>query len=418
MDRSVGSVLMGAAVLLTACGQSVAPPGTSFVDSAGVRVALAESPAWQAGEGWIVSPDPLVQIGTLDGSDETLLSDVVGATRLSDGRIVVADRATSDLRFFDPRGDFLFRVGGPGSGPGEFRRLSFVGRLEGDVVIAYDEGLRRIQVFDPAGSFVRTVAVEPSEQTLIPDQVIGILRPGLLAIRMLDFSGEVPNGIVRWPPETVATVDLRSGSLHAVRAVPGAEASVERRPGGGYRHGAYVFGKGTEVAAVGDRLAVLDTEEYAVHLMGQDGATDLVIRKDVEPTATTQADLDQYLEGRLALVFPEGSNPDSEDVERFRQVTRDLPNAATLPAARSVRLDAEGHVWVEPYFHPGVSPPPYDVFGPEGTWLGPVALPPGLERGFIPYLAPSLEIGADYVLGVFKGELDVQFVRLYALERR
>ncbi len=59
----------------------------------------------------------------------------------------------------------------------------------------------------------------------------------------------------------------------------------------------------------------------------------------------------------------------------------------------------------------------FEVFAPDGTWLGSVELPPGLERGFIQYQAPYMEIGTDYVLGVWRDELDVQYVRMYRLNR-
>ena len=58
-------------------------------------------------------------------------------------------------------------------------------------------------------------------------------------------------------------------------------------------------------------------------------------------------------------------------------------------------------------------PPPFEIHAPDGTWLGSVALPPGLERGFIQYQAPYMEIGTEYVLGVWRDELDVQYVRLH-----
>ena len=65
----------------------------------------------------------------------------------------------------------------------------------------------------------------------------------------------------------------------------------------------------------------------------------------------------------------------------------------------------------------GAEPPPFEVHAPDGTWMGSVALPPGLERGFIQYQAPYMEIGADYVLGVWKDELDVQYVRVYRVNK-
>lgn len=54
-----------------------------------------------------------------------------------------------------------------------------------------------------------------------------------------------------------------------------------------------------------------------------------------------------------------------------------------------------------------------------GAWLGRVELPPGLPmlRGTAVRSAPVLEIGPDWILGVWEDELGVQQVRLYRLRK-
>ena len=84
-----------------------------------------------------------------------------------------------------------------------------------------------------------------------------------------------------------------------------------------------------------------------------------------------------------------------------------------MPALRSIQLDAAGNLWVEPYVVPGAESPPFEVYDPEGVWLGSVAMPPGLRRSSSS--SPSLWIGEDYVLGVWVDELEVEYVRLYEL---
>jgi hypothetical protein len=48
------------------------------------------------------------------------------------------------------------------------------------------------------------------------------------------------------------------------------------------------------------------------------------------------------------------------------------------------------------------------IFAPDGEWLGTIALPDRLT---------VLEIGSDYVLGVWRDEFDVERVQLLTLER-
>ncbi|MDE2984600.1 MAG: hypothetical protein OXU69_07830, partial [Gemmatimonadota bacterium] len=63
---------------------------------------------------------PEYQIGEVEGSEPYLFTRIAGARRLLDGRVVVLDRESCELRFFDGEGGFLERTGGRGEGPGEF----------------------------------------------------------------------------------------------------------------------------------------------------------------------------------------------------------------------------------------------------------------------------------------------------------
>ena len=70
-------------------------------------------------------------------------------------------------------------------------------------------------------------------------------------------------------------------------------------------------------------------------------------------------------------------------------------------------VDAEGNVWTR-HFSIGDRQSEWTIFDPTGRWLGVLALPPGLN---------VKEIGSDYVLGVVVDDLDVEYVRLYALAK-
>jgi hypothetical protein len=94
-----------------------------------------------------------------------------------------------------------------------------------------------------------------------------------------------------------------------------------------------------------------------------------------------------------------------------------MPALTTLPLLRSVQLDAEGNVWVERYHILGGEAKPFEVFASDGTWLGAVEMPKGFHRGYIAYQAPYYHIGSDFLLGVWQDELEVQYVRLYGLEK-
>jgi len=110
------------------------------------------------------------------------------------------------------------------------------------------------------------------------------------------------------------------------------------------------------------------------------------------------------VEREREAMLPEGAP------ERRRQVVEGLEFPDQRPAYSNLLIDSEGFVWAEE-FH-GLSEvdrtTKWEVFSPEGAWLGPVQIP---ER------FTMLDIGLDFVLGVFRDSLDVQHVQVLSLHR-
>ena len=422
--QSLAAGLAAVAISVAAAGCDSASPAiyTIHTDSAGIAIATAVEPLWGPGEGWTVEPEPLLEIGTVTGASEYLFTDVVAAVRLGDGDIVVADRGASELRSYDAAGNFRWRAGRDGEGPGEFRSLDFVGTTVGDSLVTYDGRLLRAQLFDPGGRLARTYRVAISEgeapgRGVLADKAVGVVD-GLLVVRFIEYGERIPSGVVRWPPERVAALDLADDSVRSLIVLPGNEAYMQAREGGGYTDSPYVFYNGPEYGAAAGRLAVIDTEAWSVSLISpRDGATTAVFRRDVAPHAATTALVDLHLDGIVGLAFADPDQAPSEDVERFRQRWGGYPRAPRLPVLRSVHVDGAGHLWLKPYYVAGAEPPPFEILAPDGTWLGSVSLPPGLVRAFTQYQAPYMEIGDDYVLGVWTDELDVQYVRMYRINK-
>ena len=412
------------ATFMAAAGCDSASPAvhTIHTDSAGISIATAVEPLWGPGEGWTVEPEPLLAIGTVTGALEYQFTDVVAAVRLSTGDIVVAERAASELRSYDAAGNFQWRAGRDGEGPGEFRSLDFVGTTADDSLVTYDGALLRAQLFDPQGRLARTyrVAISEGEATgrgTVADKAVGVVD-GLLVVRFIEYGERIPNGIVRWPPERVAALDLANGAVRSLIVLPGEEAYVEAREEGRYSHGTYVFSKGPEYGAAGGRLAVIDTEAWSVRLISpRDGATTAVFRREVAPREATNALFELHLDGIVEIAFADPDQVEPERVAGLRRMWRGRLRAPHLPVLRSVHVDAAGHLWLQPYYVAGAEPPPFEILAPDGAWLGSVTLPPRLHRAFIQYQAPYMDIGDDYVLGVWTDELDVQYVRMYRIDK-
>ncbi len=401
--------------VLQACDSTGAPTGTLHSDSAGVAVATAVEPLWGPDEGWTVGEEPLLEIGTAIGDPDYLLDDVIGAVRLSSGDIVLADGGSGELRRYDRNETFVWRAAGAGEGPGEHQFLSFLGLLAGDSLVTYDIRLRRVQIFDAEGELVRTLPVEPPWRGSWPRSAVGV--SGRRLIMNFADGGDMPEGgVVRWPGIRIATLDLSDGTIKVVSDFPGPEIVI-RRYGESVARIDYDFGKGPRFAVAPGTLAAVDTEAYQIRLFSlEDGRIARILHRDIAPppvtTAHVDAEIEKYIETNV--LYGGVSREQAEDMARSR---REDPRAPTLPVLRSIRLDAGGNLWVEPFFGAGTDIGPFEVFAADGTWLGSVSVPGGLERGFIPNFAPGLEIGDDYILGVWRDAQDIQQVRLYPLDK-
>lgn len=69
---------------------------TSTRDSTGVRITSSKV---SGAPTWILSPEPALQVGVIDGDHAYRFDRIEAAFRLGDGRLVVADRGSNELRF-------------------------------------------------------------------------------------------------------------------------------------------------------------------------------------------------------------------------------------------------------------------------------------------------------------------------------
>jgi hypothetical protein len=167
-----------ATLVVAACAPDSAADSGSFVarDSAGIVIVENSAPPTEAR--WSVPSEPELSLGVVEGEASLQFDEVRGVVRFDDGRIVVADGGSRQVRFFDPAGGFLRLAGGPGSGPGEFESITTVFRSAGDTLHVYDQVLRRVTVFDPGGQLARTTPVESPEGAFFGPRVEGVFDDG------------------------------------------------------------------------------------------------------------------------------------------------------------------------------------------------------------------------------------------------
>lgn len=390
------SVVLALALATLACqpdNPAVGGPRTEVRDSAGIRVIENPRPPEGSRLDWRIGPEHTVSIGELTGEEPYLLSFVRDATRLRDGRIVVANGGSNELRFFDAAGIHLATRAGGGEGPGEFERLLRVERWPGDSIVAWRAARAGFSVFDSDGNYGRSFTLADAGST-----------PGFLwTVRcptndggMLVYSNRESGGIGDIRIMEAMDVQIRDGEgevLDVLGTHPGPEQSGMLL--------ATVYARGFVAELWGDLVIISTNFRYELKAFTRDGTLARIVRRGHELRAPTEAEVVAYIDA----VSRPGTSP-RENRSRFQSV----PIAEHFPAYGAVMSDRAGYLWVREYDFPLEERPAplWTVFDPDGRVLGFVETPKDLR---------IFEIGEDYILGTYRDALGVQSVQLWPLVR-
>jgi hypothetical protein len=377
------------------------------VDSAGIEIVTIRVSDDLQSVRRELDPLPRVDIGVADGPDELILSGVVGAVRLSDGRIVVANGGTSELRIYDANGDFSTLVGRAGEGPGEFRVIGFLGVLQGDTILVYDSRLQRTSLFDDSGTFIGAHRVT---NAVLP-YMVGVTGSSTLASYQFIGSDDDRLGVYAAPME-IGVIGIEDGNFRSVDTLASSEESrVQYR--GRVTRAFRPFGRESDVAAGGALVYVLESsDDRSIRQYDSAGTLKRILRVDVPRRAVDAAAVEAWVQSWIAAFSP-GS---AEIEEWWRHGFQQTPPPELIPVFRALEVDADGNVCAERYPQRWADATRYWCFSRDGRPVASIQLPAGLlRRGPHPYFDSQLEIGRDYVLGVWQDSLDVQYVRIYTL---
>ena len=394
-----------ALIALAACSDGSEPTQalrSEVRDSAGVRIVENQAPTPDSRLTWEISAEPILSIGTLDGEEAYQLFQVRTATRLADGRVLVANGGTSEIHVFDASGTHLDTWGREGEGPGEFTRLSSVGPWPGDSLMAWDRGQRRISIFDLEGNHGRTFAFSQNEEVGFP-QYQGLLPDGSILVSASSSftAGEAEPGLDR-QERAYALLGPEGGLLGGLGSYPGTEMYV-RTEGAFMMVIGHPFGRSSPSAIWGGIILISPNDTYEIRGYDTSGALELIVRREHPLREVSQADIDAYVAEQLADVEGDGL---AEEAARFR--FEGFPTVESFPAFESLKVDARGYLWVEEYQMPGVERTVWTVFDAEGHVQGLVETPVGLD---------VYEIGEDYILGLARDDFDIEYVQMFRLTR-
>ena len=374
-------------------------------DNAGVLVATTSGAKARAPIGWVVDTVPDYQVGEMDGEDPYLFSWVEGARQLADGRVAVLDRGSCELRFFGSDGVFLNRTGGRGEGPGEFRDDCYwVPSFVEDTLFVYD-GVQ-LSSFDERGRVGQRARV--SWRGAPVPRVRGAGRRSMLIAA--EFSSVALDGLPR-DPSTLDFALLKRDGL-----APVWEGFFQ-----GMQHYA-AFGSMFRyrlpfdippAAVLGpDGLFLTLGEDHGPEILEYDGSGGLrrIIRLAEPVAAPSPEDLRRLVEfesGRYRQDLPDTMR--ARLVGRDRRMYAKMPLPEIMPVFSRLLVDDVGWLWAELHRFDVRQPMRWLVFGPDGEGLGSVDMPAGLA---------VRQIGRDFVVGVWRDENDVHYVRRHAVAGR
>jgi hypothetical protein len=162
--------------------------------------------------------------------------------------------------------------------------------------------------------------------------------------------------------------------------------------------------KQTRIAHQGNppRICIGDQEEPEILCFAPDGGR-TAFRWVPEPVSMTEEEVNSWREATVRLLDLKLSR------DQVLAMLDQVPAPEVRPSYSRILLDPMGNLWAERGPTGGMSGNSTDflVFDPQGILLGVVTLPP----------VQILDIGSDYVLGVYEDELEIQYVRIHELRK-
>ena len=303
-------------------------------DSLGVLIVENRSPA-SAEAPFTLDSTPIIDLGHDAGTTRMKNSADSCFRCVSDGRVVVGNGGTRELRVFDPQGQWLHSIGREGEGPGEFRGFARFHIGAGDTLYINDMRLRRLSVFSPDGNFQRSMLLQaPTEMTGL--RTAGVLLDGrVIARTQRGFTSQAKEGIRR---DTVSVLVFDgAGRLNdTVGQYPGREEWIIRSEKS-VSISDWPFGKDIVTLTHQSLIIAGTTDSPELLTLQADGTLVRIVRWAASDLPVTAADIDAFM-SRAG----EGWNPGSEaNRDEYLEKLASISFPATkprVPTPPSVRM--------------------------------------------------------------------------------
>lgn len=296
--------------------------------------------------------------------DSVRFLSVAGATRLSNGVVVVADAFENSVRFMASDGSLLRTVGRRGSGPGEFKLIGWLGQCGADTIYIRDGGLGRVVVMDTAGAVLRRIPA------LFSAALMACSQAGAFVTALTPHN--MPRPSADDPP-------TYSSSLLVTRALTDTLGHLEDIPLGDPRP----LRPRTHVAIGRDRVYVGRSDSSLVQQYDFRGNETGVFRLGMPSRRPTPQNVTAAID-QMVEMFPD---PAFRSQSRAYLLAMPLPEI--LPFYSDLFVSPDDMLWVVTS-SPGDDATQFRVLSPDGHIRADVTVPINIR---------VREIGADHILG-------------------
>jgi hypothetical protein len=356
-------------------------------------VALTHPVSAVSQQTWTVGTQPVLDIIGADSRGKVNFALPAGATRLSDGSLLVADRGGGSVLLFDRSGTLIRTSGRAGEGPGEFQSMLWAGGCGTDSLLVWDARLRRA-TFVGKGGILRQFNLPATPST--PNGLWFSCGSGGTIAYLSEPTGRrapIAANIIQMEANVVALT--REGELAKNHGLfSGGEWFLPGR--GGFPR---PLGAATSIAMVGNSIVVGTADSASIVVIATDGKrTTLAVPGERRAPTREEFDASVRAIGSLA--------PGS-----VRQMAIDglskAPMPPLLPPYSSIFPDQTGLVWVQ-LSPTGSRQSDFIAMQLDGRVLARIRIPRPLT---------IYEIGRDYVLGSFTDDQDEVHIVIYRLTR-
>ena len=351
-----GCVLLALALSL-GCGRGESARDAAVErDSAGITIVENAAPR----DEWHIESSPALRIGIVEGDSAYQFFRINFAGRLSDGRIVVANGGTGELRFFDGNGAFVTRVGRKGKGPGEFAAIGSVLLTPADTLIVHDPLNRRLTWIGPAATLVR-------EQPLPgigsgPVTVLGSPVPGIINLSISTPTYEISHPDFNYIRDTLTVVRAMPARVDTLLHGAGQESALWVRFANGrpaaMQKWSLPFEHPLLTAGSGAAILMGRSEAQQIEILDADARlTRIVRRRDRAAIPLTDQDREAYVRATVDAAHGGGQTGTAELEKGLRDVLAAVPADHTMPVFDRMLVDTEGRIWVRDYVRQGSDEP-------------------------------------------------------------